>query len=175
MNTSNGIPPVVLSSAIGFGGGLVVGACVAFWLLCIGYVFADARRRSMPAVLWVLVVIFVPNLLGFLLYFAIRRPLGSPCSNCGQLIAAEQRFCSWCGSQNFAPPPERFSVAWFRSGSGHRCLSSRGMIGASRLPSRQGLGDAGGSQSIAALDGEGSPCGPARDTCFLQAAARLRC
>ena len=105
INTPNGIPPVVLPSAIGFGGGLVVGACVAFWLLCIGYVFADARRRSMPAVLWVLVCIFVPNLLGFLLYFAIRRPLGSPCANCGQLVAAEQRFCSWCGSQSFAPPP----------------------------------------------------------------------
>jgi hypothetical protein len=47
----------------------------------------------------------IPNLLGFLLYFALRRPLGSSCPTCGQLIAAEQRFCSWCGSQSFAPPP----------------------------------------------------------------------
>ena len=105
LNTLNGIPPGVLASAIGLGVGLVVGASVAFWLLCLGYVYADARRRAMPAVLWVLVAIFIPNLLGFLLYFALRRPLGSPCSNCGQLVAAEQRFCSWCGSQNFAPPP----------------------------------------------------------------------
>lgn len=105
LNTLNGIPPGVFASAIGLCMGLLVGALVAFWLLCVGYVYADARRRAMPAVLWVLVVIFIPNLLGFLLYFALRRPLGSPCQNCGQLVAAEQRFCSWCGSQSFAPPP----------------------------------------------------------------------
>jgi hypothetical protein len=104
LNTMNGIAPGVFASAIGLGMGMVVGTFVAFWLLCLGYVYADARRRTMPALLWLLLCIFVPNLLGFLLYFAIRRPLGSPCSNCGQLIAAEQRFCSWCGSQNFAPP-----------------------------------------------------------------------
>lgn len=105
LNNMNGIAPGVLASAIGLGVGLVVGALVAFWLLCLGYVFADARRRAMPAVLWVLVCIFVPNLLGFLLYFAIRRPLGLPCSNCGQSIAAGQRFCAWCGSQRTSPPP----------------------------------------------------------------------
>jgi len=101
----NGIPAGVLAFAIGLGAGLVVGAFVAFWLLSLGYVYADSRRRAMPCVLWVLVCIFVPNLLGFLLYFALRRPLGSPCSNCGNLIAHEQRFCSWCGNQYFAPPP----------------------------------------------------------------------
>jgi hypothetical protein len=105
LNNLNGISPAVLSSAIGLGMGLLAGTFVAFWLLCVGYVYADARRRTMPAVLWVLIAIFVPNLLGFLLYFAIRRPLGSSCSNCGQLIAAEQRFCSWCGSQSFAASP----------------------------------------------------------------------
>jgi hypothetical protein len=104
LNTLNGVPPGVLASAIGLGMGLVVGTFVAFWLLCLGYIYADARRRAMPAVLWVLIAIFIPNLLGFLLYFAIRRPLGSPCANCGNMIAAEQRFCSWCGSQSFAPP-----------------------------------------------------------------------
>lgn len=104
LNNINGIAPGVLASAIGLGAGLVIGALVAFWLLCVGYVYADARRRAMPALLWVLVVVVIPNLLGFLLYFALRRPLGSPCSSCGQLIAAEQRFCSWCGSQSFVPP-----------------------------------------------------------------------
>lgn len=104
LNSPHGMPSGVLASAIGFGLGLLVGTVIAIWLLCLGYVYADARRRAMPAVLWVLVAIFVPNLLGFLLYFAIRRPLGSPCSNCGQLIGAEQRFCSWCGNQHFAEP-----------------------------------------------------------------------
>jgi hypothetical protein len=67
-------------------------------------VYTDARRRAMPAVLWVLIVIFVPNFLGFLLYFALRRPLSFPCPSCGQWIAAEQRFCAWCGSQRTSSP-----------------------------------------------------------------------
>lgn len=103
-NSINGMSPVVLASAIGLGLGLLIGIFVATWLLCLGYVYSDAGRRAMPAVLWILLAIFIPNLLGFLLYFALRRPLGSPCPSCGQLIAAEQRFCSWCGSQRFAAP-----------------------------------------------------------------------
>ncbi len=103
-STLNGIPSGV-PFWFGLGLGLLLGTVIAIWLLCVGYVYADARRRAMPAVLWVLVVIFIPNLLGFLLYFALRRPLGSPCQNCGQLIAAEQRFCSWCGNQSVASPP----------------------------------------------------------------------
>ncbi|HUV96634.1 MAG TPA: zinc ribbon domain-containing protein [Acidobacteriaceae bacterium] len=118
LNSPHGIPPGVLGSAIGLGLGLLVGALVAFWLLCLGYVYADAHRRAMPAVLWVLIAIFIPNLLGFLLYFALRRPLGSPCSNCGQLIAAEQRFCSWCGSQRFAAPSGENAARSSGSGMG---------------------------------------------------------
>jgi hypothetical protein len=87
--------------------GLLLGIFSTAWLLCLGYVFADARRRSMPPVLWVLVAMLVPNLLGFLLYFAMRRPIGVPCPRCGRPVAADQRFCSWCGYEvaSFAPPP----------------------------------------------------------------------
>jgi hypothetical protein len=118
----NGVPPAVFGPMIGLGFGLLTGTFVAFWLLCLGYVYSDARRRAMPAVLWVLIAIFVPNLLGFLLYFAIRRPLGSPCSSCGNLIAADQRFCSWCGSQSFAPPPA--SSGFDSPGSGPAATSA---------------------------------------------------
>jgi hypothetical protein len=86
-----------ISSFIGFVGALVVGALFAAWLLGLGYVYADARRRAMPAVPWTLVAIFVPNLLGFLLYFVLRRPIASPCPQCGQAITAGQRFCPSCG------------------------------------------------------------------------------
>jgi hypothetical protein len=79
--------------------GLVAGAVIATWILGLGYVYADARRRAMPPILWTLIAAFIPNLLGFLLYFALRRPIGMLCPHCGQAITAEQRFCSWCGSQ----------------------------------------------------------------------------
>jgi hypothetical protein len=93
-----------MSSLIGFLGALVVSALFAAWLLGLGYVYADARRRAMPAVPWTLVAIFVPNLLGFLLYFVLRRPIASPCPQCGQAITPGQRFCPWCGYRAQAAP-----------------------------------------------------------------------
>jgi hypothetical protein len=93
-----------LGGLLGMGMGLLAGSLGAIWLLCLGYVFADARRRAMPAVLWTLIALMVPNLLGFLFYFALRRPLASPCPKCGHAIAAEQRFCSWCGYQATPSP-----------------------------------------------------------------------
>jgi hypothetical protein len=83
----------LLAPGIGFG--LLAG----IWVLGLGYVYADARRRAMPPIPWTLIAAFIPNLLGFLLYFALRRPIALPCSHCGQPTTAEQRFCSWCGFQ----------------------------------------------------------------------------
>ena len=83
----------------GLGLGLLAGVVIAIWVLGLGYVYADARRRAMPPILWTLIAVFIPNLLGFLLYFALRRPIALPCPHCGQPTTAEQRFCSWCGYQ----------------------------------------------------------------------------
>ena len=83
----------------GAGFGLLGGVVIAIWILCLGYVNADARRRGMPPILWTLIAAFIPNLLGFLLYFALRRPVALPCPQCGGATTAGQRFCSWCGYQ----------------------------------------------------------------------------
>jgi len=83
------LPHVPLLTLRAMGLGLVIGlflSCLlVVWLLCIGYVYGDAKRREMRAGLWVLVVILFPHLFGFLLYFALRRPLGA-CPTCGQII-----------------------------------------------------------------------------------------
>ncbi len=92
-------PVLVSIAAPGFGLGLVASIVIAIWILALGYVYADARRRAMPPILWTLIALFIPNLLGFLLYFALRRPIALPCPHCGQPTTAEQRFCSWCGYQ----------------------------------------------------------------------------
>ena len=78
--------------------GLLSGVVAAAWLLCLGFVFADARRRAMRPFLWVLVAALFPHLLGFLLYFVLRQPIASTCSHCGRTIPLNERFCSWCGS-----------------------------------------------------------------------------
>jgi hypothetical protein len=99
--SAHGASLPVLASVVGrgLGFGLLAGVLIAIWVICLGYVYADARRRAMPPILWTLVAAFIPNLLGFLLYFASRRPIALPCTHCGQAITAEQRFCSWCGYQ----------------------------------------------------------------------------
>ncbi len=96
---SRGTPFAVSASIAGLGLGLLAGVVIAIWVLGLGYVYADARRRAMPPILWTLIAVFIPNLLGFLLYFALRRPIALPCPHCGQPTTAEQRFCSWCGYQ----------------------------------------------------------------------------
>jgi hypothetical protein len=82
---------------------LVLGIALAIWLLCLGFVFADARRRDMRSVLWVLVAALFPHLLGFLLYFVMRHPIAATCTHCGMTVSNHQRFCSWCGTSLAAP------------------------------------------------------------------------
>jgi hypothetical protein len=91
--------------------GAFVGSLFALWVLGLGYVYADARRRNMPHIPWTLIAAIVPNLLGFLLYFVLRKPIASPCPQCDQPVAAGQRFCPSCGYQAFShptpvPPPQ---------------------------------------------------------------------
>jgi hypothetical protein len=93
----------VLAPGIGFG--LLGGVVIGIWILGLGYVHADARRRGMPPILWTLIAAFIPNLLGFLLYFALRQPIALPCPQCGRAMRAEQRFCSWCGYQGSSTLP----------------------------------------------------------------------
>jgi hypothetical protein len=91
-------------SFVGIAIGLLGGSFVALWILCLGYVYADARRRAMPPVLWTLIATLVPNLLGFLFYFALRKPLAAPCPQCGQTVETGQRFCSRCGFERASAP-----------------------------------------------------------------------
>src|SRR5208337_4340116 len=49
--------------------GFVAGMALAFYVLLVGYVNRDARRRGMSATLWTVLVIFVPNAIGFIIYF----------------------------------------------------------------------------------------------------------
>jgi hypothetical protein len=100
-----------LWTILGIAAGLFIGCLFAIWVLGLGYVYADARNRNMPHIPWVLIAAIVPNLLGFLLYFVLRKPLASPCPQCGQPIAAGQRFCPSCGCQALpqstaAAPPQ---------------------------------------------------------------------
>ena len=76
--------------------GLLAGVGGAVYLLLIGYVNRDSRRRGMSPLLWTLVAILVPNLLGILLYFVLRQPRVISCQRCGNAVQTGFNFCPRC-------------------------------------------------------------------------------
>jgi len=71
---------------------------IAIYVLLVGYVWGDARRRGMNHVLWMLLAIFVPNAIGIILYFVLRDPIPIPCPACGTPARKGHAFCAACGT-----------------------------------------------------------------------------
>ena len=78
--------------------GLAGMVALSFYILIVGYIAGDARRRGMRPVLWVLLAIFIPNAIGIILYFILREPLLKFCPKCGAGGNAAFAFCSACGA-----------------------------------------------------------------------------
>lgn len=78
-----------------FGPTLVVPA----YVLLIGYVNGDAKRRGMRSAVWTWVAALVPNALGIILYFLLRDPLLVHCPNCGTQSRKGFQFCPKCGTE----------------------------------------------------------------------------
>src|SRR6266436_2366485 len=81
-----------MPEALGFG--LTFGVFTAAFFLALGYIYGDAKRRQMPAWAWVIAASFIPNLIGFILYFVFRGPLLRPCSSCRRPLRGGEAFCS---------------------------------------------------------------------------------
>ena len=69
---------------------------LAFLALMIGYVNRDAGRRGMSRTLWTLIVIFVPNAIGFIIYFLLRDPIRTNCPKCGTWVGPNVNYCPSC-------------------------------------------------------------------------------
>lgn len=67
-------------------------------ILFYGYIYGDAKRRGMHYVIWTLLAIFVPYLIGILLYFVLRDPLPRECPSCRAIVPAKFTFCPNCGA-----------------------------------------------------------------------------
>lgn len=73
------------------------GIFLAIYVLLIGYVNGDAKRRGMRYVMWTLLAIFIPNAIGIILYFILRDPPLKPCPRCSQIVRPGFTFCPYCG------------------------------------------------------------------------------
>lgn len=78
---------------------LLPGAFLATFVLLIGFVYADAKRRGMRYLMWTLLAIFVPYTIGIILYFIVRDPLPTPCPKCNYLARGGFLFCPNCGTE----------------------------------------------------------------------------
>jgi RNA polymerase subunit RPABC4/transcription elongation factor Spt4 len=75
-----------------------VGALLfAATILLTGYIYADAKRRGMNAVLWVLLVLLIPKPIGFIAYFLLRTPLLRLCPQCHAAVGVDFSYCPKCG------------------------------------------------------------------------------
>jgi hypothetical protein len=69
------------------------------WVLVIGYIYSDARRRGMHYITWTLLAIFIPNFIGAVLYFVMREPQLVSCHKCGARARSNFVFCAQCGTE----------------------------------------------------------------------------
>jgi hypothetical protein len=75
------------------------GTLVASYVLLVGYVSRDAKRRNMPVGLWMLIVLLMTGGVGAVVYFLLRQPVLSRCPHCSTEIAASYHFCPQCQFQ----------------------------------------------------------------------------
>jgi len=87
-----GGPPVWARPLLGLAAGLG-GAC---FLLLIGYINRDAKRRGMSPTLWTIMALIIPNALGIILFFLLRQPRSSVCPLCANAVQAGFNFCPRC-------------------------------------------------------------------------------
>ena len=71
---------------------------MSVYVLTVGYVYGDARRRSMRYPLWAFLAFIVPYGIGIILYFLMRDPLPTPCPKCRATAPANFTFCPFCGT-----------------------------------------------------------------------------
>ena len=76
---------------------LLAPVVLLIYVLLVGYVYGDAKRRFMRYKLWTLIAIFVPYGIGMIIYFVMRDPLPAPCPGCSATVPASFTFCPHCG------------------------------------------------------------------------------
>lgn len=76
--------------------GAIAGTLLACYVVLIGYINQDAGRRGMSRVWWTLLAMFVPNGLGIVLYFVLRKPRTIHCPQCDAEVEPGFSYCPRC-------------------------------------------------------------------------------
>lgn len=60
-------------------------------------IYKDASRKKMNVWLWMTAVMYIPNLVGLLLYFIVRKQHQKMCTNCNRSVGRDFEYCPYCG------------------------------------------------------------------------------
>jgi RNA polymerase subunit RPABC4/transcription elongation factor Spt4 len=74
----------------------LMGILLGMIMLLVGYVNRDAKRRGMNHVLWTVLVLFIPNAIGYIIYFVVRQPIRGTCPQCGATVNPGFNYCPKC-------------------------------------------------------------------------------
>jgi hypothetical protein len=106
MNTSDPIFPddslrgQPFLSCLGLAGVItVIAIFLSIFILTMGYVYRDAKRRGMNAGLWTLLVLILSPaylFIGLIIYLLVREPLPYSCPQCSATVSARFNFCPSC-------------------------------------------------------------------------------
>jgi hypothetical protein len=87
-------------SCLGLVGAITaVSVFLTIFILTMGYVYRDAKRRDMHAGLWTLLVLILSPaylFVGLVIYLLVREPLPFACPQCAATISARFNFCPSC-------------------------------------------------------------------------------
>lgn len=88
-------------STVGLILSVLVFLLVAVVLILVGvYVYRDASRRGMNAVLWTVIAVLAPSLVGFILYLLVRGSYPDcRCPQCGTPVQREYTVCPHCSAR----------------------------------------------------------------------------
>ncbi len=75
------------------------GMALASYVLLIGYISRDVKRRNMSAGIWMLIVLVLPGGIGAVVYFLLRQPVMTRCPSCRTELANSFHFCPQCQFQ----------------------------------------------------------------------------
>jgi RNA polymerase subunit RPABC4/transcription elongation factor Spt4 len=69
-------------------------------------VYRDAAARGMDPWLWATVAVFVPALIGLVIYLIVRSNPMRTCPKCGRTLRQDFRLCPYCGHVQEAHCPQ---------------------------------------------------------------------
>jgi len=65
------------------------------------FIYKDAPKHDMDPWMWMCIAVFVPNLLGLLIYLIVRSDNKTPkikCISCGNKVNKDYNICPYCGN-----------------------------------------------------------------------------